>query len=209
MARSGRVVVVAGLIGVVAAGGALFMVRGEAGVARDESTREVVVNDDITDAIRRNRRAIERLRERYAGIERTTDDSPGLLMHGLLGHGRDVPVRHESEPISTLDWLVTEASWQALVAGQPLLDERPGGWVFRRGRRLGGSGMYERHPGQLLCYMALLEEDVRKHAVRVPPDGDAITVEDLARAMQSRIHSSIPEASYMIPVVLKWGEPGT
>jgi len=168
----------------------------------ESSEGQRTVPDRIKQLMNRNVQRIDSLVRRFESTTLTSDDHVNDLVHGLHGHLGDALVWIDETAESTVNWLLTDASWRVGTWNGPMLQRYPSGWRFRRSSSASDVDCCEAHLGQFLYYM--MQADVSPdRMVRVPPTGEPITLHALVEALAAEVHAHA-DLSYSLPVLLAW-----
>lgn len=203
--RHGGIAKAAAHVSVCAAGATLLVGLNATACSEHQEPPAHAQVDGISELVRErivaNLEEAARLLDRFDQFVLCTDDPGNILVHGLLGHGKDFAIRDGEQWISCLEWLLHRASWQQSADRQPLLRITDSGPVFRE--TSSDVNACEAHFGQTLFYMS--ETDICPEAATVKLDafGDAQPLSVLVSALRRNVHE-YAELSFCLPVILRW-----
>lgn len=173
---------------------------------RTRRPSDPVVPAAVADLILENTRRLPHVIAAFRARPLTTSDMPWYLLHGLLGHGSDFPIHiNETRSISTVTWLLEEASWQGEYGGISLLerDSIESGIRFVGTDSVLRAKVFEGHFGQGLYCLWCAGVDPLKTMVKTPPVGDTVIVRDLVQTLKRDCHE-LSDLSWALPVLAVW-----
>lgn len=162
------------------------------------NARLTSVAEPLRNRIIANLNEAEGVLRRFDRLSLSTADHAGILMHGLLGHGRDFALQNGDESVSCFEWLLHRASSQ-----HPVFQVTDVGPIFRSTST--DVNACEAHFGQALFSLSETDIDPDLATIKIDAQAGAQPLSVLVKTLRINVHE-YADLSFCLPVILRWSK---